>query len=244
MLNFKLGKIFEGPAFGILNEFLAEHRSVGGYALPSRYELVIIPPSGARGTESGLNTNLASFLMPQEKSEGVVSDTALRCESIEFPGRNLDTTADINIYGPERNIVSGYSFADMNATFRMGTEIKEKRFFENWQKLAFNSHLWNLEYYDTYVGALQIFQLDTNDIRRYGCEIVDCFPKTIAAMTANSSPSSDVQKLQVTFAYRYWKNLKTDQSGKGLPDRLKDLAFNGVEREIRSRIPRVLNKLF
>ena len=51
MLNFKLGKIFEGPAFGILNEFLAEHRSVGGYALPSRYELVIIPPSGARGTE-------------------------------------------------------------------------------------------------------------------------------------------------------------------------------------------------
>ena len=61
MLNFKLGKIFEGPAFGILNEFLAEHRSVGGYALPSRYELVIIPPSGARGTESGLNQTLHQY---------------------------------------------------------------------------------------------------------------------------------------------------------------------------------------
>ena len=129
-----LGNTFEGTAFGVLNEFLAEHRSVGGYALPSRYELVIIPPSGARGTESGLNTNLASFLMPQEKSEGVVSDTALRCESIEFPGRNLDTTADINIYGPERNIVSGYSYADITATFQCSNKMEEKTFFEIWQR--------------------------------------------------------------------------------------------------------------
>ena len=243
MPSFSLGKIFEGPAFGVLNEFIAEKRNVGGFALPSRYELKIIPPTGTRGTEPGINVNLASILMPQESKEKTVQKTAMRCESIEFPGRNLDTTADVNIYGPERNIVSGYSFADINATFQCGTEMKEKKFFETWQKLAFNSQLWNIEYYDTYVGALQIYQLDTNDVRRYGCEVVDCFPKTIAAVSGNASPSTEVQKIQVTFAYRYWYNMKTDESGKALPDRLRELVGEGVEREIRSKIPRVLSRL-
>ena len=72
MPSFNLGKIFEGPAFGVLNEFIAEKRNVGGFALPSRYELKIIPPTGTRGTEPGANVNLASILMPQESKEKTV----------------------------------------------------------------------------------------------------------------------------------------------------------------------------
>ena len=41
-----LGNVFEGTAYGVLNEFLAEHRNDGGFALPSRYEVIFYPPAG------------------------------------------------------------------------------------------------------------------------------------------------------------------------------------------------------
>ena len=46
-----LGNVFEGTAYGVLNEFLAEHRNDGGFALPSRYEVIFYPPAGDYGNE-------------------------------------------------------------------------------------------------------------------------------------------------------------------------------------------------
>ena len=241
-----LGNVFEGTAYGVLNEFLAQHRNDGGFALPSRYEVIFYPPAGDFGNEDneGLK-NLASLLMPTQKAEGnMISRSGLRCESIEFPGRNLDTTADINLYGPERNIVSGYSYADITATFQCSNKMEEKTFFEIWQRLAFDTEKWNLEYYKNYVGKMEIFQLDQEDKRRYGVELFDCFPKTVAAQTATYQPSTEVQKVSVTFAYRYWKNLGVEKTKSDLTDKVKEVIGEGVEREIRSRIPSVLNKLF
>jgi len=39
--------------------------------------------------------------------DGTVRATGLKCECICFPGRNLDTMDDSNIYGPVRGIVTG-----------------------------------------------------------------------------------------------------------------------------------------
>ena len=107
MPKFNIGGLLEGTAYGVLNEILGEFRSDDGYAIPSRYEITLHPPSGSRGTNRGTNTNLMSILMPQKTSEGTTRRTSLRCEAIEFPGRNLDTTEDTNLYGPMRSIVNG-----------------------------------------------------------------------------------------------------------------------------------------
>ena len=37
-----LGKMLEGPAYGILNEILAEFRSDDGFARPTRFEIMIL----------------------------------------------------------------------------------------------------------------------------------------------------------------------------------------------------------
>ena len=52
----------------------------------------------------------------------------LNVNSISFPGRNIDTTPDTNIYGPTREIASGFSFADIDATFQCGSDMREKRY--------------------------------------------------------------------------------------------------------------------
>ena len=243
MPKYNIGKFLEGTAYGVINEVLSGFRSDSGYAKPSRYEVTLNPPSGGRG--KSINSNLMSILMPQKTSEGTTRQTSLRCESIEFPGRNLDTVADVNIYGPERNIVNGYSYADITGVFQCSTDLKEKTFFETWQRLAYDNTAWNFEYYDTYTGSIDIFQLDENNRKRYGVQLIECFPKTIAAQSLSYAPSTEIQKISVTFAYRFWKNL-TDEADlpKGLPDRIAEVVVNGVEREIRNQIPRVLTKLF
>ena len=87
--------------------------------------------------------------------------------------------------------------------------------------------------------------VDENNRKRYGVQLIECFPKTVASQSLSYAPSTEIQKISVTFSYRFWKNL-TDEADlpKGLPERIAEVVVNGVEREIRNSIPRVINKLF
>ena len=244
MPKFNLGRLLEGTAYGVLNEVLGEMRSDDGYALPSRFEVVILPPQGTRGQPKGALSNIFSLVMQENTGEGTTRKTGLMCESIDFPGRTLDTAPDTNIYGPSREIVQGYSYAEITGVFRCSSDMREKTFFETWQRLAYNPQTWSMGYYDSYVGGLQIFQLDQKDKRRYGVELIECFPKTVAEINLAATQATEVHKVSVTFAYRYWKNL-TDEAElpKPLRDRIEEVVVNSAERQIRAAIPRVLSRL-
>ena len=144
-MAFNLGKMVEGPSYAILNEILGEFRTNDGFARPSRYEILLLPPTGARGTASngGDVTNIFTKIMGQNNGDGTVRTTSLRCEAISFPGRNLDTTPDPNHYGPTREVVNGYSYAPISATFQCSSDMKEKTYFETWQRLAYNPQTWS-----------------------------------------------------------------------------------------------------
>ena len=243
-MAFNLGKMVEGPSYAILNEILGEFRTNDGFARPSRYEILLLPPTGARGTASngGDVTNIFTKIMGQNNGDGTVRTTSLRCEAISFPGRNLDTTPDPNHYGPTREVVNGYSYAPISATFQCSSDMKEKTYFETWQRLAYNPQTWSMGYYEDYVGTVQIYQLDEKDNRRYGVELVEAFPKTIAAQALDYSSTNQIHKIGVDFVYRYWKNL-TDEADlpKPLQDRIANILVNTVERRIVSNLPKVFN---
>ena len=243
-MAFNLGKMVEGPSYAILNEILGEFRTNDGFARPSRYEILLLPPTGARGTASdgGDVTNIFTQIMGQNNGDGTVRTTSLRCEAISFPGRNLDTTPDPNHYGPTREVVNGYSYAPISATFQCSSDMKEKKYFETWQRLAYNPQTWSMGYYEDYVGTVQIYQLDEKDNRRYGVELVEAFPKTIAAQALDYSSTNQIHKIGVDFVYRYWKNL-TDEADlpKPLQDRIANILVNTVERRIVSNLPKVFN---
>jgi len=122
--------------------------------------------------------------------------------------------------------------------------MREKTFFENWQKLAFNHQTFAVNYYDDYVGTIQIYQLDQKNNRRYGAELVECFPKTIAEQKLSGDKASGVQTVDITFSFRYWKNLTAEgQLPKPLLDRLQGVLANQVERTLLNGIPKVLRRL-
>ena len=179
--------------------------------------------------------------MQENTGEGVTRKVGLQCETIDFPGRNLDTAPDTNIYGPTREIVQGYSYAEITATFRMSSDYKEKKFFETWQRLAYNPQTWAMGYYNNYVGTIQINQLDQDDDRQYGIALMDCFPKDIGAQDVSQSSNNAISTITVTFSYRYWKSMVDEEQ---LPKPLDNRTDLGAERVNEVNIPSIFQRLF
>jgi len=237
-----LKDFIEATAALTINEILAPFRDGEGVAKPSGYEVLFFPPVGASQTPSTVNTFFRQMF--KNITDGDQREVSMQCHKIEFPGRNLDSVPDTNIYGPTREIVNGFSFADITASFYQSNNYKEKQFFETWQRLCYDPNTFSMGYYDEYVGKIQIYSLDNDGLRRYGVELIECFPKTIAAQQLDALPSTVAQTCDVSFSYRYWKNL-TDE--RDLPQRINDsirtVLANQVERELIKNIPKVLRKL-
>jgi len=237
------GGLVDAVAFGALNEVLGEIRGKDGISRPHRYEVTLFPPTGTGGSK-GLGSNIFSKIMGEALGDGTVRATGLKCESISFPGRNMDTTEDTNIYGPVRKIVTGYSFADVSATFQCSTDMREKKYFESWQRLTFNPQTFAMGYYKDYIGSVDIHALDEQDNRRYGVKLIEAFPVSINEQSLSYAENSSYQTITVNLAYRYWQNL-TDEAKlpKPLLTRIAESAVNTVTRRITANIPSVLRRL-
>jgi hypothetical protein len=235
-MAFQLASILETTAFQFLDEVLAEFHSKDGFAKNNRWEILITPPTGNRGGSTG---NIFAPIMGANVGEGVTQKTALMCEAFSFPGRNLTTTPDTNLYGPEREMVNGYTFGDISSS-----DHKEKQFFDTWQRLAYNPQDFSIGYYYDYVGEIRLYQLDEQDRRRYGIKLLECFPKTVDQMTVTQG-AGDLQRVNVTWAYRYWLSLADEPNApKPLEDRLAEIAINTISKNIFNNIPSVVRKLF
>ena len=216
----KLAKFLEGTAFGLLNDFLSTFHSQDGKALPNRFEVIINRPDGQSGR-----------------------DFSLICESINLPGRNLNTLTQ-TIYGPTREIVDGVTYAeDITMVFQASSGLEERVYFEKWQELAFDERSWNVKYYDDYVGDIDIYLLDKQNTQRYGIKLIDAFPKTITATDLNQSPTNEIVKTSVQFSFRNWETLDANRQPRSLADKMFDTVINSVERNIAANLPQVLSRV-
>ena len=233
-----LNQFIDSTASLFLNEIFAPLKDENGASLPSRYEVLFFPPSGRAGSGVSFKNIFANL------GRGEQRDISMQCNKLNFPGRNLDTTVDTNIYGPTRTIVNGFSFAPVSATFYCNENYKEKQFFETWQRLAYNPQTWSMQYYDDYVGKMEIYSLDRAGARRYGVRLWECFPRTIAQQALDATPAATPQTVDVEFTYRYWQNL-TDEADlpKPLLETLQRVLANEVERVLINNIPKVIRKL-
>ena len=230
-------KFIEGTAFGVVNDILSAFHSNEGYAVPNRYEVVIQGPAklGGGGQENIFNNS--------ERGANV-RDISLRVESVTLPGRTLTTASESNVYGPDREIVEGVTYADeISIDFQASSGLDERVFFENWQKQAFNEQTWNIGYYNDYIGSMEIYLLDRQDVRRYGLKLWEVFPKTITATTLTAVEATEIIKTNVSFSFRYWTNLDQNQQAPDIMGRIFETVINSAERNISRNIPRILNRL-
>ena len=217
-----LANFVESTAFGVINNFLSEFHSDNGYALPSRYDVVITSPA-----------------------EGNARKISMRCETIDLPGRSLNTTLDSNMYGIAPSIVDGITFGGtINMTFQASSDLEERVFFESWQELAWNRGTWNVGYYNDYAqSSIDIYVQDINNTRRYGIKLMECFPKEIGASALSYTQATDIIKIPVTMQYKYWETLDINNQPPNLMEKVLDTVITGAERSINANIPKVLSRL-
>jgi hypothetical protein len=214
-------KFLEATAFGVLNDFLSEFHDKNGYALPSRYEVIITSPA-----------------------EGNARKVSMRCETIDLPGRSLNTSPDSNMYGIAPEIVDGITFGGTLAmTFQASSDLEERVFFESWQEMAWDRGTWNVKYYKDYIKEIEIYVLDINNQRRYGIKLMECFPKEIGPSSFSAATASDIVKIPITMQYRYWETLDITNQPPNLMEKVLDTIITGASRTITANIPKVLSKL-
>jgi hypothetical protein len=234
----EIPKFLEGGAFGVINDILAGFHDDNGYAQPNRYEVLILPPAKLGG---GNQTNIFSGMERQSDTRSI----SLRAQTVNLPGRNLATSNDTNIYGPQREVVEGVTYAeDIAIDFQSSSQLSERVFFENWQRQAFNEKTWNVGYYNDYVGEIQIFVLDKQDKRRYGLKLWEVFPKTIGGNQLSYGDNDTLMLTNVSFSFRYWTSLDQNQNPDiNIFDRITETVISTAERNISRNIPRILNRL-
>ena len=245
MAKFNFSNVLGGAVFGGLNAFLQHNASRDGYAKANRYEIIIGLPSGVtQGSADGAGESaMASNVISQLHGE-TARRISFRCDSISIPGRNLRTQMNGNIYGPPHEVVQGQTFAPVEATFYCGSDLAERYFFEEWQKVTYNPNTYDINYYKEYVGSVDIYQLNEQDERTYGVRLEETFPKTVAAIAYGHGSNNTINKVSVEFAYRYFRNLGTEKDRKSLDNTLQDVLKNSVLRQVQSNLPDVVRRLF
>ena len=242
MAKFNFSNVLGGAVFGGLNAILQHNASRDGYSKANRYEVVIGLPSGTNNAEAGESAQSGN-LISQLHGE-TARRISFRCDSISLPGRNLRTQMNGNIYGPPHDVVQGQTFAEVAASFYAGSDLAERYFFEEWQKVSYNPDTYNINYYKEYVGAVEIYTLNEQGERTYGVRLEEAFPTTVDAIALGHASNNTINKVNVSFKYRYWRNIATEPKKANLESTLQDILKDAVIRNVQSQIPAVLRRLF
>jgi hypothetical protein len=219
----RLGRTMGPNPESTIGRMMATIAEGEGFARPSRFMVDFILPRGVKTefVRLGLENETKRSTLIGQLTEGNKIQRGLRAyvDSVDMPGRNLDTV-DLKIYGPKRQIVNGHSFSgEITMSVYCDKYLRQRSFFEMWQKAAFDQGTNNVHFYDEYTGGLRIYQLGAfsgnqdRDRIAYGVELFECFPKTISAVSYGHGQTDEIQKISVTLAFRNWINLTMDKTG-------------------------------
>ena len=200
-----------------LGRFQAMVNEAEGFQRKARFYVNFTLPNGVSGDDEeiqGFSTQSQLRAMNQDQNKRRVQAF---CSAIAMPSRE-GVQKEIRHNGPTRKFVYDYTSPEITATFYTDKFMRERTFFEMWQKAAFSNSTHNMNYYNDYVAPLDIFALgqfasrqERDDIT-YGVRLFECYPKTISDVSF-SHDANAVQTFTVTFSYRYWVNFFLDRAG-------------------------------
>ena len=202
-----------------------------GFARKARFYAEFALPKGvsqealfSEGFEDTSSAALEKQAFPSQKDLLAIQQANGRrvrafCSNISMPEREMTTKEVRHGNAPARNFVYDMKSSGISATFYADKFMRERSYFELWQKSAMStSSTFNTNYYENYVSNLNIFQLgqfasrqERDDIT-YGVQLIDCFPSKIGAIEY-SHDANNVQTIDVDFSFRYWINYFIDKQG-------------------------------
>jgi len=221
-----------------IGRFRAAMASANGYARAARFAVRVFPPVGLAklveeqqeavysegSSESADKANDKANRAPTGKhmndlTQSLGRQINIHCDSVSMPGKDLQTQTVQYGSAPEQDQVVSHGYGgQINASFYADSFLRERHFFEMWQKMTVNHTTHKAKYYDDYVGKMQIYQLASDNLQdqpSYGIEATDVYPATISAVEYSYGAASTLVKINIGFNYRRWWNM-TDSSITGM----------------------------
>ena len=132
-----------------IDRFVSSMSKAKGFARPSQYEVKIDLPPVLHSVQTQYGQQIT-----------------LHCNSVSMPGHDLQSQKVQFGSEPAIDMVTSHAYADtINASFYLDTRLNERRIFEIWQEAACSTVTHKANYYDDYVGAMEIHQLSSTNAK-------------------------------------------------------------------------------
>jgi len=244
-----------------LGRFAGQMAQGEGFARPTRFLVRIFAPNKLKIDDSGSrdeNTSVSASVQGVNSIGGqeLARNVGMMCRSVQMPSRDINSK-DFITYGPRRQMPYAYNFEGKVQLSVYGDKyLRQRMFFEAWQKMIFDLNTHNMRYYDDYTGEVDILQLGSNksendrDRITYAVRLYECYPQTIGTYDYNYGSQNEVVNLPITLSFRNWKNLGIDQisnftvgkSFSTLPEVTPDPGFGGIVGGLLNKLPPELKR--
>jgi hypothetical protein len=170
---------------GTIDDFKGSFKT--DLARPSRFDVVIATP-----------LILAPYITDAR-------NLTYRCESAQLPGRTFATTEQKIGSNPVERYPYLTTFNDIDLTFIVDDDMKQKNYFDLWLELINPSYSYNYQYKSNYATVITINQYDVTNNLTYTVDLFDAYPISVNQLDLDWSADGH-HKQVVTFAYTRWQN--------------------------------------
>ena len=205
-----------------ITDFTAELNK-GGIARSDFFEVVFtsLPPKVVQ------SVNRSTLLGPSYFT--ILDGLRFRADSVTVPQRAI-TPIEYKDYGAPFKIGSTANYIEIDVTFILSKDMRERNFFLAWQDVIAGDHRlkqtasrgssFDLGYFDDYkCDGIEIIHYagdENKDSPSYTTQLRDAYPLNVGPVT-RSWASAEIMKQQVTFTYRYFTEKPSGSTGAQLP---------------------------
>jgi hypothetical protein len=179
--------------------------------------VVIQPPQKLLTNEYDDNYFTGTSNNNDMESATMKRNVGMMCNKVTLPNRDVNTT-DHRVYGPARQMPYAYSYSgQIECSFYGDKFLRQRTFFENWQKKIFSNVTHHMDFYDNYVGTMDIYQLGSfsaeqdRDRTTYAVRLYEVYPQTVGSIDYSYGATDTSVNVPITLNFRTWKNLTIDQ---------------------------------
>lgn len=194
------------------NKAISNTLSKNGLKLGAKIPLLSALDNVSRGIEKGLGSLGIDVEVPTlgyllTNMNGLIRDINLYASSCSIPDRAVEAK-DWEVWGETRTLGTRHQHGTFNVNYYLSEDLKERRFFEQWQDVIFNPANKKRSYYDEYVSSIEVHKFDNNWNRTAVYRMYECYPISITDLGLDNEQQGNPMIQGVTFQYRYFERIE------------------------------------
>ena len=135
---------------------------------------------------------------------------AVLCNQAQMPGRSFATN-EYTTHGPIRKVPYQNIYDDVVLSLYCREDMGTNKIFQEWQNYIVDSNSANeFSYFDDFTSDVIIEQYNMKGRMTYSCKLIDAYPVMVAPIQLDWGQKDSFSNLQVTMAYRYWRQEPLD----------------------------------